>query len=199
MDRSLVATMDATQSQAAAQGMGASGPLMQSLKNNAVNSLKARSHFILGQLLRCLTAHRVPLTDENLIEATTLLRETIETQGYAIRSRLFSLGAFTVQWGVNPARQQLQAEFDQEAPRIIARLTTGLEAHSGCIKRRKRVAPAGPHLQLRGSRCPCSNWGRQSGDSDSASGLTIAERNLAGLERRLGATGSGTNRRCSTA
>ena len=56
------------------------GALMQSLKNDAVNSLKARSHFILGQLLRCLTAHRVPLTDENLIEAAILLRETIETQ-----------------------------------------------------------------------------------------------------------------------
>jgi len=127
MDRSLAGTTGATQSQAAARGMGVSGPVMRSLKNDAVNSLKARSHFILGQLLRCLTAHRVPLTDENLIEAATLLRETIEAQGQIVRTRLFSLGAFNVQSGVNHARQQLQAELDQEAPRIIRRLTMELK------------------------------------------------------------------------
>ena len=92
MQRILGATTDATQSEQAARGMGQSGVAMQLLAKDAVNSLKARSQFILGQLLRCLTAYRVPLSNENLTEAAQLLRDRIEAEAQMIRSHVFPLG-----------------------------------------------------------------------------------------------------------
>jgi hypothetical protein len=127
MQRSMGARMAATQAEQAARGTGQSGIAMHLLGQDAINSLKARSQFILGQLLRVLTAHRVSLTEENLSEAAQLLRGKIEAEAQMVRSHTFSLGTFNCQGQVlGPARRQVQVEFDQEAPRLIARLTTEL-------------------------------------------------------------------------
>ena len=126
MDRALAGTLAATHSTMISRGLGQSGPAMQLLTQDATNSLKARAQLILGQLLRCLTAHHVPLTPEAVTEASTLLREAIHTQAQLVRSRLFGNPVFATR-GVEQARQQLQTQYDQEGPRLIARLGTELK------------------------------------------------------------------------
>ena len=79
MERALAGVLAATHSNMISRGLGTSGPAMQVLTQDATNSLKARAQFILGQLLRCLTAHHVALTSETLTEASTLLRDAIQT------------------------------------------------------------------------------------------------------------------------
>lgn len=125
MERALAGVLAATHSNMILRGLGTSGPAMQALTQDATNSLKARAQFILGQLLRCLTAHHVTLTAETLTEASTLLRDAIQTQAQMVRGRLFGNPVFTQDLG--PARQQLQAQYDQEGPRLIGRLTTELK------------------------------------------------------------------------
>jgi uncharacterized membrane protein YccC len=80
INRTLEGKLDATSAEMAVRGLGQSGPAMMALVHEATNSLKARGHFILGQLLRCLTAHRVTLDPKAVTEASTLLREAIERQ-----------------------------------------------------------------------------------------------------------------------
>jgi hypothetical protein len=127
MERALAGVLAATHSNMISRGLGTSGPAMQALTQDATNSLKARAQFILGQLLRCLAAHHVTLTAETLTEASTLLRDAIQTQAQMVRGRLFGNPVFTTQ-GLGPAaRQQLQAQYDQEGPRLIGRLTTELK------------------------------------------------------------------------
>jgi hypothetical protein len=126
MERALAGVLAATHSNMISRGLGTSGPAMQALTQEATNSLKARAQFILGQLLRCLTAHHVALTAETLTEASTLLRDAIQTQAQMVRGRLFGNPVFATQ-GLGPARQQLQAQYDQEGPRLIGRLTTELK------------------------------------------------------------------------
>ena len=127
MERALAGVLAATQSNMISRGLGTSGPAMQALTQDATNSLKARAQFILGQLLRCLATHHVTLTAETLTEASTLLRDAIQTQAQMVRGRLFGNPVFTTQ-GLGPAaRQQLQAQYDQEGPRLIGRLTTELK------------------------------------------------------------------------
>jgi hypothetical protein len=99
---------------------------MQALAQDTINSLKARAQFILGQLLRCLTAHHVALTAETVAEASTLLRDAIQTEAQMVRGRLFGNPIFHIQ-GLEPARQQIQAQYDQEGPRLIARLSNELK------------------------------------------------------------------------
>ena len=89
MERMLADVLAASHSSMIARGLGQSGPAMQLLTQDAANSLKARAQFILGQLLRCLAAHQVPLTVETVTEALTLLRAAIETQAQMVRGRLF--------------------------------------------------------------------------------------------------------------
>jgi hypothetical protein len=126
MDRTLASVLAATHSIMISRGVGTSGAAMQTLIQDATNSLKARAQFILGQLLRCLTAHRVVLSSETLTEASTLLRDAIQTQAQMVRGRLFGNPVFATQ-GLGPTRQQLQAQYDQEGPRLIGRLTTELK------------------------------------------------------------------------
>lgn len=126
MDRTLAAVSAETHSKMIAHGRGISGAVLQALTQDATNSLKARAQFILGQLLRCLTAHRVTLTGETLAEATTLLREAIENEAQMVRSRLFQHAVFARQ-ELRMARQELQAQYDQERPRLIRRITTELQ------------------------------------------------------------------------
>lgn len=92
MDRALGGVMAATQSNASSRGAGTSGPAMQALTQDATNSLKARAQFILGQLLRCLAVHHVVMTPDTLAEASTLLRDAIQTQAQLVRGRLFGNG-----------------------------------------------------------------------------------------------------------
>ena len=152
MQRSMGATMAATQSEQAMRGMLPSGVAMQALALDAVNSLKARSQFILGQLMRCLTAHRVPLTDANLTEAAQLLRDKIEAEAQMIRSHMFSLGSFNTQsFGhAELARQQIQGQFDQEAPRLISRLTTELRLAAAASIAETAPSPATPTFNFSG-------------------------------------------------
>ena len=126
MDRALGGVMAATQSNASSRGAGTSGPAMQALTQDATNSLKARAQFILGQLLRCLAVHHVVMTPDTLAEASTLLRDAIQTQAQLVRGRLFGNGVFSIQ-SLAAARQQLQAQYDQEGPRLVGRLTTELK------------------------------------------------------------------------
>ena len=125
MDRSLAAVMAATQAGMAARGLSQSGPAMQALKDDVTNSHKAKGQFILGQLLRCLAAHRVALDSDVVNEATALLRDTIQAQAHLMQSRLFQFGVFNTA-GLGQAKQQLQAQFAQEGPRLTTRLTTEL-------------------------------------------------------------------------
>src|SRR5262249_54540819 len=89
MDRALADTIGATYARQIQRGMGQSGQAVWLLRQDATNSLKARGQFILGQLLRCLTAYHVVLNEENVAEATALLRGTIETQAQHVRQKLF--------------------------------------------------------------------------------------------------------------
>jgi hypothetical protein len=127
MERALAGVLAATHSNMISRGLGTSGPAMQVLTQDATNSLKARAQFILGQLLRCLTAHHVALTSETLTEASTLLRDAIQTQAQMVRGRLFGNPLFATQGALASARQQLQEQYDQEGPRLIGRLTTELK------------------------------------------------------------------------
>jgi hypothetical protein len=126
MDRALGGVMAATQSNASSRGVGTSGPAMQALTQDATNSLKARAQFILGQLLRCLAAHHVVMTPDTLADASNLLRDAIQTQAQLVRGRLFGNAVFAIQ-NLAAARQQLQAQYDQEGPRLVGRLTTELK------------------------------------------------------------------------
>jgi hypothetical protein len=87
MERALTGVLAATHSNMISRGLGTSGPAMQALTQDATNSLKARAQFILGQLLRCLATHHVTLTAETLTEASTLLRDAIQTQAQMVRGR----------------------------------------------------------------------------------------------------------------
>ena len=126
MNRTFGAVLGATHASMIARGLGQSGPAMQALAQDAINSLKARAQFILGQLLRCLTAHHVELTAETVAEASTLLRDAIQTEAQMVRGRLFGNPIFHVP-GLERARQQIQAQYDQEGPRLIARLSNELK------------------------------------------------------------------------
>jgi hypothetical protein len=128
MDRALAAVFAATQANMIARGLGTSGPAMLAVTQDATSSLKARAQSILGQLLRCLAAHHVALTAETLSDASTLLHDAIETQAQMVRGCLFGNAIFTRRTqALGPARQQLQAQYDQEGPRLIRRLTTELK------------------------------------------------------------------------
>ena len=126
MDRALAGVLAATHANMISRGLATSGPAMQALTQDAANSLKTRAQFILGQLLRCLTAHHVTLTAETLTEASTMLRDAIQTQAQMVRGRVFGNPVFNTQ-GLGAAKQQLQAQYDQEGPRLIGRLTTELK------------------------------------------------------------------------
>lgn len=126
MNRTFEGVLGATHASMIARGLGQSGPAMQALAQDTINSLKARAQFILGQLLRCLTAHHVALTAETVAEASTLLRDAIQTEAQMVRGRLFGNPIFHIQ-GLEPARQQIQAQYDQEGPRLIARLSNELK------------------------------------------------------------------------
>lgn len=126
MNRSMGAAFSATEGRASALGTGLSGRTLVLLAEDAVNSLKARSQFILGQLLRCLAAHRVPLTEETVAEASMVLRDTINAEGQLVRSHLFARGAFHAP-GMEAGRRQIEAQLGQEAPRLITRLATELK------------------------------------------------------------------------
>jgi hypothetical protein len=73
-----------------------------------------------------LTSHHVALTAETLAEASTLLRDAIQTEAQMVRGRLFGNPIFHVQ-GLERARQQIQAQYDQEGPRLIAWLSNELK------------------------------------------------------------------------
>lgn len=126
MNRSMAASFSATELRAAAQGTGLSGRTLVLLAEDAVNSLKARSQFILGQLLRCLAAHHVPLTEEAVAEASMVLRDTINAEGQLVRSHLFARGVFHAP-GMEAARRQIEVQLGQEGPRLITRLATELK------------------------------------------------------------------------
>lgn len=125
MERMLDSTWGATTARMSTNGMARSGNAMSRLEQDAVNSLKARGAFILGQLLRCLTAYRVNLNAETIADAQALLRETVEAQAQVIQSLLFSGPVFRMP-GVEKATQQLQGQFQQEGPRLVKRLSTEL-------------------------------------------------------------------------
>jgi acyl dehydratase len=126
MDRALAAVSAAAHSKFIAHGRGISGAAMHALVQEAANSLKSRAQFILGQLLRCLAAHRVTLAGETLDEAAALLGAAIETQAQMVRGRLLQNAVFA-RPELRMARRELEEEYDREAPRLIRRLTNELQ------------------------------------------------------------------------
>ena len=148
--RTLADAFMATQSRMGAKGLRQSSITMQVLTQDATNSLRARAQFCLGQLLRCLTVHRVSLNPETLTEATAILKDTIETEAQMVRGRLFQSAAFA--WaGAETARQQLQIQFDQEGPRLITRLTTELNlAAAASAPQQGMPSQGGPSLTFNG-------------------------------------------------
>jgi hypothetical protein len=126
MDRMLADVQDAALADAASRGMAQSGIAMHLVTQNATNSLKTRGQFILGQLLRCLAACHVPLDTETVTEALQLLRDTIQTQANDVGVRLFQNPVFSF-GGFEQARRHIQAQYDQEGPRLIDRLSTELK------------------------------------------------------------------------
>jgi hypothetical protein len=127
MERALEGVYDATLENEASRGWGHPGGVaLSTMTQDATNSLKARGQFILGQLLRCLAAHHVTLDEEAVTEASTLLREAIEREFQVIATRLYQKPFFRMP-GFEQPKQQLQAQFAQEGPRLIGRLTTELK------------------------------------------------------------------------
>jgi len=66
MNRTLDLAMAATMANAAKHGMPQSVRALMMLAEDARNSLNARAHYILGQLMRCLAAHNVALKPETV-------------------------------------------------------------------------------------------------------------------------------------
>lgn len=125
MERQLDAAFGATNAEAARNGQ--SGRALVLLTQDAKNSLKARAHFILGQLLRCLTSYGASLDPDAIEEAVNILKEAIEAQAQIVVRRLSDLPTFKGNASLDPARQKLSAEIAQEGPRLIERLTTELK------------------------------------------------------------------------
>jgi hypothetical protein len=133
MDRTLSAAFAAVQSDMHSSGRGVSGLARSKLTAEATHSLEARARYIYDELLRCLAAHQVDLDNDTEVEAATLLKDNIETQGQIILGQLFGLPTFTmpeVQTGV----AQLRAQFDQEPPRISQYLTTELQMRAAASR-----------------------------------------------------------------
>jgi hypothetical protein len=149
MNRTLSGAMAATQSRLIAKGLGTSGPAMQLLVEDATNSLKARAQYILGQLLRCLAAHQVRLDETTLPEAIALLRDTIDVQSQVIRSKLFGFPVFQTN-GLEGARHQLEAQYAQESPRLIKRLTTELRLAMAASKKDSNMAASSTNMTFNG-------------------------------------------------
>lgn len=147
MDRTLGVVLDATYANACSRGLSVSGPAMLGLTQDATNSLKARAQYILGQLLRCLTAHHVALSGETVTEALALLREAIQREAQTVRRRLFGHPVFTMP-GFEQVMRQLQAEYDQEGPRLIARLSTELKLAAAASQ--SPPSPSGPNFTFHG-------------------------------------------------
>jgi len=126
MDRMLERVQDASISNMASRGMAQSSNMMHLLTQNATNSLKTRAQFILGQLLRCLAACHVPLETATVTEALGLLRDAIQTEARNVGARLFQYPGFASA-SFEHAKRQLQAQYDQEGPRLIDRLSTELK------------------------------------------------------------------------
>ncbi|ACB97333.1 hypothetical protein [Beijerinckia indica] len=126
MNRILEEVQQVTLSNLASRGLTQSGPAMQLVIQNATNSLKTRAQFILGQLLRCLASFHVPLDKETITEALSLLRDTIEMQADDIGRRVYQYPVFSIR-GLEQAKHQLQAQYAQEGPRLIDRLSAELK------------------------------------------------------------------------
>jgi hypothetical protein len=124
MDRMLAGVQEAALENAASWGRP-NGMALVLLTQNATNSLKTRAQFILGQLLRCLAACHVPLDTETVTEALQLLRDAIQAQANDVGVRLFQNPFFSF-GGFEQARRHFQAQYDQEGPRLIDRLSTEL-------------------------------------------------------------------------
>jgi hypothetical protein len=74
------------------------------------------------------------LDAETVTEASSLLRETIERQVQVVLIRLLQKPPFSIP-GLEQAKQQLQAQFAQEGPRLIGRLTTELKLTAAATQR----------------------------------------------------------------
>lgn len=147
MDRQLAAVMGATQNRMAANGTLRSSMAALSLAQDATNSLKARGQLILSQLIRCLAVYNVTWDDVVVREASDLLRESIQIQAQVIRLRLFSTAPF----GQNlPAlRQQVEAQYAQEGPRLTNRLTNELRL-AAVASRNQNAQSSGPTVTING-------------------------------------------------
>jgi hypothetical protein len=126
MDRSLEVTFEVTLAELHRKGLEKSRPAMQRLAQDAVNSLKTRCQFILGQLMRCLASHQVPLDLENVKEAKVLLKDAIEIQAGMVRGRLSNNKVLSLPH-VEMAKRQVLGDYNQEGPRMTRRLEIELE------------------------------------------------------------------------
>lgn len=126
MDTLLALKLSSTLATAIQHGVGQSGRCMLMLKEDAVNSLKARAQFALGQMLRCLTAHAVPLSDDVVDQAITTVKTTIENQSDSVHRQLFASGAFRSS-GLEGAQNQVQMDYLQVAPRLIGKISTEMK------------------------------------------------------------------------
>jgi hypothetical protein len=134
MQKALGRLLDARKAEMAVRGMGMSGTLLFMLTEEATNSLKARGRFLLGNLLRCLSAHGVELTAKTVAEGAALLKDAIEGEIVVIRSFLFGQSAFASP-GSQAAKRQLEIQFAQEGPRMTDRLVTEFEIAAAASKR----------------------------------------------------------------
>lgn len=141
MDRSLARSFDTTVAKMTPRGLGLSGNLMSALTEEATNSLKARGHFILGQLLRCLAAHGVELTDEVVVDAIKLLKNEVDDQFQFVGRRLWMNGVFNAS-GLVQAKQALETQYGQEGPRLVARLSIELKLSAATTKTSQRQGGA---------------------------------------------------------
>jgi hypothetical protein len=126
MDRILEGVQQASFRKMASQGLTQSGNEMHLVTQNATNSLKTRAQFILRQLLHCLAVGHVQLDTETVTEALWLLQDAIQTQANNVGARLFQYPVFS-STGFEQAKRQLQAQYAQEGPRLIDRLSTKLK------------------------------------------------------------------------
>lgn len=150
MNRTLAGVLDATHASMIGRGLGQSGPAMQALAQDAINSLKARAQLILGQLLRCLTAHRVALTDDTVAEASMLLGDAIQAEAQMVRGRLFGNPLFHMHGPLELATRQIQSAYDQEGPRLITRLTVELKLAAAASSPPAASSQAAPSFTFHG-------------------------------------------------
>jgi len=116
--------------------------MMQMLEQDAVNSLKAKAQVILSQLIRCCGAYNVIWDEGTMRDAASMLKDGIEAEAQVVGSRLFSTAVFGQQALLN-AKHQVMAQFGQEGPRLISRLTTELQLVAAAARARTDQSPTG--------------------------------------------------------